>query len=59
MPVSSAVPSSSVLCPDVGIECNLSKFADSTKLGGIADAPQGELGRENLMRFSKGEYSAG
>ena len=50
---------------DEGIQCNLSKFDDETKLGGVADTPEGcdavqqELDRmeswaeKNLMRFNK------
>lgn len=50
---------------DEGIQCTISKFDDETKLGGVADTPEGcaavqqELDRmeswaeKNLMRFNK------
>ena len=53
---------------DDGAVCTLGKFADSTKLGGVADAPEGhaaiqrDLDRlekwadRNLMQYNKGKY---
>jgi len=77
-PVTRVVPKGSMLDPvlfiicindlDVTAECTLCQFAEDTKLGGVADVPEGRAANQrdlcklekwaarNLMKFSKEKY---
>ena len=40
---------------DKGTECNFSKFADDTKLGGVADTPEGCAAIQQAVELGRGE----